>query len=140
MRLLIFLLSFIQFSPHQCNFNIVHVDKNTIYDFENLYEITNRDTKINWRRVFRPIIIFGKKWTNWIAICAAVGALARLVLLLIYYEEIDTADAVVYILAGVVLLSLTMIILLLLITPAVWLFRLLDQINYMSPRRFSRCK
>ncbi len=137
MRLLIFLLSFGQFSPHQSDFNIVNVVKTTIHDTERIPEMIMRDARISWRRVFRPIVLFGKKWTYWIAVSAAIGVLARLILFRSSYQDMD--DRIIYSLIGILLLSLFTIFVLLLIAPLVWLFRLLSQITYLSPRRFSKC-
>lgn len=98
--------------------------------------------KIRWKKVFRPIYIFKKRVAFWLGIFGSLLLLISLLGLLAErynYEwswtSVNTDGT--YLLAGAYLISATVVLLLLLWIPMVWMYRIFQELRWK--KRFNRC-
>ena len=94
--------------------------------------------KIRWKRIFRPVKIFNKKWVFWLLIFGGVVLSMTLIFLLLDRGDgIEMSDAIGYPLVGIYLLSLLFVALLLVSVPIILIVRFIQELRWRG--RFSRC-
>lgn len=139
MKLSVILVLFNLFFSSPQHIHLPHFGKEIVLKevMKNIPEKTGRE-KVRWKRIFRPVKIFDKKWIFWLLI---FGGIVLSMTLLVYFldkgEGIETSDAVAYSLVGIYLLSLLFVALLLLSIPIILVVRFVRALRWR--RRFSRC-